>query len=135
MNKNLSTIHTIYESFGKGDIPAIIAHFADDIRLEQWADNSAQKAGVPWILPRKGKEGAAAFFSAVGQLDLKEFTVLSIMANENQVAAEVVIEARVPATGKHYRDEEMQLWTFNEEGRITRIRHYLDTAKHIAAAK
>ncbi|MEO8453032.1 MAG: hypothetical protein ABI647_24800 [Gemmatimonadota bacterium] len=51
----------------------------------------------------------------------------------NQVAVEFVLAARVP-TGNHYRDEELHLWTFNEHGQVTRLRHYTDTAKHIAAA-
>jgi hypothetical protein len=31
-------------------------------------------------------------------------------------------------------DEELHLWTFDEDGRVVRLRHYRDTAKHIAAA-
>jgi ketosteroid isomerase-like protein len=57
------------------------------------------------------------------------------MADDNQVAAEVVIEVEIPVTGGHYRDEEMHLWTFDETGKVIRLRHYIDTAKHIAAWK
>jgi ketosteroid isomerase-like protein len=57
------------------------------------------------------------------------------MSNENQVAVEFIIEADVPATGGHYRDEEIHLWTFDKEGKVIRLRHYADTAKHINAAK
>jgi ketosteroid isomerase-like protein len=47
-----------------------------------------------------------------------------------------VLEANLPAWGGgHYRDEEMHLWTFDDEGKVTRLRHYTDTAKHIAAFK
>ena len=135
MNNNLATVNAIYEAFGRGDIPAIVNHIADDVQWEQWADNSAQKAGVPWMQPQHGKEGAMAFFKVAGGLTIKEFTVLSVMGNDRQVAAEFVIEAEVPGTGKGYRDEEMHLWTFNEEGKVIRLRHYTDTAKHIAVAK
>ena len=134
MNNNLQTINNIYEAFGKGDIPFIINCLAEDVEWEQWADNSAQKAGVPWMQAQPGKAGAMEFFKTLGQLVIKEFSVLSVMGNENQVAAEFVIEAEIPATGGVYRDEEIHLWTFNEEGKITRLRHYIDTAKHIAAA-
>jgi len=34
----------------------------------------------------------------------------------------------------HYRDEEMHLWTFDANGKVIRLRHYTDTAKHIQAA-
>jgi ketosteroid isomerase-like protein len=54
------------------------------------------------------------------------------MEGGNQVVAEIVIEANLP-NGGHYRDEELHLWTFDEDGKITRLRHYVDTAKHIAA--
>lgn len=129
------TVKGIYEAFGRGDIPAIVEHLADDVQWEQWADNSAQKTGVPWLQARQGKEGAMEFFKVVSEIAIKEFSVLSIMGNGNKVAAEFVIEADVPATGGHYRDEEMHLWTFNDEGKVTRLRHYTDTAKHIEAAK
>ena len=33
----------------------------------------------------------------------------------------------------HFRDEEVHLWTFNDAGKVTRLRHYTDTAKQIAA--
>jgi ketosteroid isomerase-like protein len=123
----------IYEAFGRGDIPSILQHLADDVAWEGWADNQAQKAGVPWMKARRGKAGAGEFFGVVGQLQIHDFKVLSIMAGGNQVAAEFVIEATVPS-GKRYRDEEMHLWTFNDAGKVVRLRHYLDTAKHIAMA-
>jgi len=44
------------------------------------------------------------------------------------------LEADLPAFGGgHYRDEEMHLWTFDDNGKVTRLRHYVDTAKHVAA--
>jgi ketosteroid isomerase-like protein len=134
MSDHLAIVSAIYEAFGRRDIPAILDHLADEVQWESWADNSAQKAGVPWMLPRQGKEGVAAFFGVVATLDIKEFRVLSLMAGGNQVAAEFVLEADVPASGGHYRDEEMHLWTFDEDGKVVRLRHYTDTAKHIAAA-
>lgn len=135
MNNNVATVKRIYEAFGKGDIPTIIDCVADDVQWEQWDDNSAQKAGVPWMQAQKGKQGVIDFFNIAGELEVKDFQVLSIMANETQVAAEFVFEARVPSTGNRYRDEEIHLWTFNEEGKVIGLRHYADTAKLIAAAK
>lgn len=133
MTDNLTTIAGIYEAFGKGDIPAILNCLSDDVQWEQWADNSAQKAGVPWMQARKGKEGVLEFFKIVAGLSIKDLGVLSIMGNDRQVAVEFFIEAEVPSTGGHYRDEELHLWTFDEQGKVVRMRHYTDTAKHIAA--
>lgn len=134
MSNHIATVKKIYEAFGKGNIPAILDHLSDQVHWEQWEDNSTQKAGVPWMLSRNGKEGAMAFFRALGDLRISHFQVISLMGNENQVAAEIAIEADVPAAGSHFQDEELHLWTFNGEGKVVRFRHYLDTAKHIAAA-
>ena len=135
MKNNVATVNRIYEAFGKGDISTIIDYIADNVQWEQWADNSAQNAGVPWMQAQKGKQGVLNFFKNVGELEVKDFQVLSIMANETQVAAEIIFEARVPSTGNRYRDEEIHLWTFNEEGKVTGLRHYVDTAKLIATCE
>jgi len=131
---NLATVQSIYESFGKGDIPAILDVLADDVEWESWTDNSAFKAGVPWMVPRHGKAEAVHFFEAAGQMEILDLQVLNMMEGGNQVAVEFALEANLPAWGGgHYRDEEIHLWTFNHEGKVTRLRHYTDTAKHIAA--
>jgi ketosteroid isomerase-like protein len=131
--QNLAAVQRIYEAFGKGDVPAILDELAEDVAWEQWADNQAQKAGVPWFAPRSGRDGAAEFFALVGGWEIRDFQLLSMMAGGDQVAVEFVMEA-IPAGGTHFRDEEMHLWTFDEHGKVARLRHYTDTAKHIAAA-
>ena len=86
------------------------------------------------MTPRSGKEDAVHFFVIAGQMDIVDLQVLSMMEGGNQVAVEFVLEANLPAWGGgHYRDEEIHLWTFNEDGKVSRLRHYTDTAKHIAA--
>jgi ketosteroid isomerase-like protein len=129
---NLATIREIYDAFGRGDIPAILGKIAPDCRWESWENNRAQRQGVPTLQPRTGPAGVAQFFAAVGGLDIHDFGVLDILAGERQVAVEFVIEFSTPAGGRA-RDEEVHLWTLNDQGQVTRLRHYVDTAKHIAA--
>ncbi|MFZ1554521.1 MAG: nuclear transport factor 2 family protein [Anaerolineae bacterium] len=136
MSDNLATIGAIYEAFGKGDIPTILGHLADDVRWEEWADNTAQKAGVPWLQARHDKAGALEFFQVMGSLlQVTELRILSLMAGGNQVAVVFVIACDVRGTDRRYRDEEIHLWTLNDAGKVVRMRHYADTAKHIAAAQ
>jgi uncharacterized protein len=132
MSEHLSTLASVYEAFGRGDVPAILEHLADDVRWEEWADNRAQKAGVPWLLARRGKEGAAEFFRSLGAMTITDFQVLSLLSGGNQVAAEV--DLTIEIGGKKLREEEMHLWTFDTAGKVIRFRHYADTAKHIEAA-
>jgi ketosteroid isomerase-like protein len=131
--QNLAAVQGIYEAFGRGDVPALLGALAEDVAWEQWGENHAQRAGVPWMQERRGREGAGEFFASIAAWEIHEFQVLSMMAGGDQVAVEVVMDA-TPAGGTRYRDEELHLWTFGADGKVTRLRHYTDTAKHIAAA-
>jgi ketosteroid isomerase-like protein len=131
---NEQTVQDIYAAFQRGDVPAILERLADDVQWEAWDNHSAHAANVPWMRPRQGKAGAAEFFATVGQMLITDFRVLSIMSGSNQVAAELIVGANVPGGG-HFRDEEMHLWTFDASGKVTRLRHYIDTTKHIDAAR
>jgi len=131
---NLAAVQGIYEAFGRGDVPAILAVLAEDVEWESWDDNSAVRAGVPTMVPRHGKDEVAGFFETAGQMKITDLQIVNMMEGPNQVAVEFVLEADLPTWGGgHYRDEEIHLWTFNAEGKVTRLRHYIDTAKHIAA--
>jgi len=133
MPDHVATVASIYEAFGRGDVPSILGALSEDVRWEEWADNRAQTSDVPWLRARRGKAGALEFFTIAGQFKIHEFRVVSLLAGGNQVVAEVVIDATVP-TGARYRDEELHLWTFDQAGKVARLRHYVDTAKHILAA-
>jgi ketosteroid isomerase-like protein len=130
---NAAAIQRIYAAFGSGDIPTLLDHLDDDVAWESWTDNRGQAAGVPWLAERRGKAGAAEFFALAGSLEMRDFQVLDVLASDRQAAVEVVIEYVDPATGAHIRDEELHLWTFGDDGKVTRLRHYADTAKHVAA--
>jgi ketosteroid isomerase-like protein len=96
---NLATVQSIYEAFGKGDVPAILNVLADDVEWESWADNSVN-AGVPWMVPRRGKAEVVKFFEATGQMDIVDLKVLDMMESGNQVAVEFVLVASLPAWGE-----------------------------------
>ena len=131
---NIATVQGIYEAFGCGDVPAILASLAADVAWEHWADNSAQKADVPWMRPRSGPDDALEFFKIIGEWAPQRFEVLSLMEGGNKVAAEVEAEFLMPS-GKRFSEQEMHLWEFNAEGKVSVFRHYLDTAKHIDLAR
>jgi uncharacterized protein len=134
---NVKTVQGLYEAFGRGDIPAIMDTMSDHMEWEQWSDqNTAQEAGVPWMMRRTGKDGVAEFFQAVADnLEFHSFQPVNILEGGNQVAATISFEATAKETGERFRDEEIHLWTFDDAGKIVGMRHYNDTAKHIRAAK
>jgi hypothetical protein len=61
-----------------------------------------------------------------------DFQVLDMLASDRQVAVEVQISIAMPG-GDSITDEEVHLYSLNDEGRINRMRHYVDTAKQIRA--
>jgi uncharacterized protein len=129
---NLATVQAIYEAFGNGDLPAIIDQMAEDVEWEHWEDNHAQNAGVPSLQARNGKADVSEFFAVAATMEITDFQVRNLMEGGNQVAATVVIETGLPGGG-HYRDEEIHLWSFDPNGKVNGLRHYVDTAKQIAA--
>jgi ketosteroid isomerase-like protein len=131
---NSAAVQALYGAFGRGDIPAILELLADDVRWEHWGDSFAQRADVPWMKARTGREEVTGFFAVVGAFEITEFSVRDLMASENQVTAEIVIEVGLPDGGR-YRDEELHLWSFDADGKVRALRHYTDTAKQIAAAR
>ncbi len=132
--RNTATVGAIYEAFGRGDVPAILALIADDCAWENWADNSAQKAGVPWMQAGTGPSGVGAFFQAISAWQPNRFEVLGLMTGGDKVVAEVEADFTV-GNGKRFAEQELHLWTLNAEGKVTAFRHYLDTAKHIEVSR
>ncbi len=130
---NAATVTELYDAFGRGDVPAFLALLADDVAWEDWRDNWAQRSGIPTMTRRTGPAEVAAFLTIVGTWTLHDFSVLDVIGDGRQVVAEVRVEFTLPNGGR-FADEEVHLWTFDESGRVIRLRHYLDTAKHIAAS-
>ncbi len=130
----LETVQQMYAAFNRGDTPAILDMVEDDAKWDEWEDRSAQHAGVSWVRGGTGKAAAAEFFTVLGKLRSSEFRVLGMMASDSQVAAEVAIDATLP-NGIHVKDEVLDIWNLNSQGKVIRFRHYIDTAKHVAAAE
>jgi ketosteroid isomerase-like protein len=126
-------VNDLYAAFQRGDIAFILGRLDENVQWEQWENNTAQAARVPWLAPRKGPAAVADFFRVIGQMKFHEFRVLSVLGGGNEVAGVIAIDAELPG-GARLRDEEIHLFTFNAAGKVVRFRHYLDTAKHIEAA-
>jgi ketosteroid isomerase-like protein len=131
---NAATVAAIYDAFGHGDVGAILERLADGVAWDEWPDNFAQRAGVPHLVRRRGRNDVAGFFGVIGAWTVLDFAVLDVIGTGRQVAAEVRASFALPG-GARFADEELHLWTFGEDGRVVRFRHYCDTAKHIAVSE
>jgi ketosteroid isomerase-like protein len=129
---NLAVVGGIYDAFGRGDVDFILGQIADDCAWESWLDNHGQQAGIPAMKPRHGRAGVAEFFADVATMQIQDFQVLDMLASDRQVVVEVQISIAMPDGGS-LTDEELHLYSLNDEGKINRMRHYVDTAKQIKA--
>jgi len=131
----VAAVAAIYDAFGRGDVATILTLLDDDVSWDaDWADNWGQRSPLEHFTPRRGPAGVAAFFRQVAGYTVHDFQVLDLMSSDRQVVAEVVIEMEAPNGGR-FRDEELHRWRFGPDGRVTSMRHYVDTAKHLAAGR
>ena len=122
---NIDTVKAMYEAFGRGDIPAILEKLDENV---EW-DTDYDSPAAPWMEPRRGRDNILGFFEAVATMQITKFEPHTFGADGNKVVAVVDIEAE--PKGKHYAiPNEGHLWTFNDEGKVTKFQHMTDTALH-----
>lgn len=129
---DLEIVQAAYGAFARGDVDTFLSFLHDDVRWEDWPDNHAQKAGVPYLAARRGKAEVPGFFGALAGIELRGLEPIRFLSGLGAVAVEVEISFVVKSTGKLLTDQEVHLWSL-EGGKVTRLRHYADTAKHIEA--
>ena len=125
------TVTDVYAAFQRQDLPAILAHVADDV---DWRNDGVASKECPWNGNFSGKAQLPGFFKAVGeQLDIQVFDVKAMAASGPYVAVHLRIESRLRKNGRELRNDSIHFWTFNDRGQIASYRHYNDTAAELAA--
>lgn len=124
---HLEKVQAMYAAFGRGDVPAILEHLAEDVEWEYGVPST----DVPWLQPRRGRDGAAAFFASLQALEFKVFRVKVLVESGDVVFATFDIEAVLRESGRSIVEEdEVHIWHFSADGLVTRFRHRADTHQH-----
>jgi ketosteroid isomerase-like protein len=130
-NPQLQTIQAIYTAFGKGDVPAILAHVTPDAEFS-FAGGSPD---VPWHGPWRGADGITRFFAEVGQgVEFQTFEPLGFATGEGTVAVRLHLVYRLRRSGRTVDEHQVHWWTLRD-GKVASLTHFEDTAQVIAAAK
>ena len=129
---NAAAVAEVYAAFGRGDVAAILDQLTEDVAWDVWPRHYAQQADVAHLRARRGPAEVAEFFVEISGWTVRAFDVQDIIGTGRQVVAQVHAEFELPDGGRIH-DEELHLWTFDDQGRVCAFRHYCDTAKHIAA--
>ncbi len=120
---NMETVQAVYEAFGRGDVATILSHLADDVA---W-DTRTPSFGLPWYEPRRGREQVAGFFGDLAaNVVLHKLEPTNFLVGGDQVAAVFDIALEVKGAPELIEDQEVHLWTFDGDGRISAFAHVCD---------
>jgi ketosteroid isomerase-like protein len=121
----ITTVQHIYEAFGRGDIGFILDQLTDDVDWASCPDSDI----APWHGIHQGKAEVPHFFKALGEnLEITEFTPLSLAANDTDVMVVTRWSATALATGKTATMDIHHWWRFRD-GKIYLYRGTEDTAQ------
>jgi uncharacterized protein len=121
--QNVEFVKGIYGAFGRGDVPAVLGAFADDI---EWFEAEGMPYGG---LHRGGEAVAEKVFGPIAE-DVEGFMVTpeEFMASGDAVAVVTRYTGTGKATGKGLDQTAVHVWDIRD-GRAARFRQFMDTVK------
>jgi ketosteroid isomerase-like protein len=119
----VETVQSLYAAFGRGDIATVLASLAPDAR---WSNPGPSEFGA-YFGEKRGHEEILALFGFLGQnFEFTVFEPREFFAVEEKVVVLLRIEGRVPATGKQFEEDAVQVFTF-QDGAIVRFQDFQDS--------
>ena len=127
--ENVTTVQIIYEAFGRADVAAILARVRPD---PEW-DFAGAKSEVPWHRAVHGSAELPRFFGALmDSVSLERFEPREFVHCGPHVMVDVHIAYTVKRTGSKVEMDQIHWWTL-DDGKVSRLRHYEDTAQVLRA--
>ena len=123
-------VQTLYEAFGKGDLPTILNHIAYPVDWEFVGPKSLGYTG-----PRRTREEVTDFFAQVAALDdIQEFEPREFIAACEHVTVLGWERTTPKPAGRQFTTEWIHVWTVRS-GKVTRFKAFFDTAEAVAARR
>ena len=125
--ENVEFVKQGFAALEKGDIPALLDMLAEDVDWQSPVTRT-EHVEITWAQQRRGREQVAQFFKELGEaVQPENFEFLEITAQDDRVVVEGRNQGSVRSTGRTYEHEWVMVFTIRD-GKITRCRHYYDTA-------
>ena len=123
---NVRLLKSLYEAFGRGEIPTVLGAMSPDIKWHQAESNPYNPSGEAWVGPD----------AVLNNLFMKlggEWDGFSVHPKTFHDAGDsVIVEGRYTgtykATGKSMDSQFCHVWDV-KAGKVTRFQQYVDTAK------
>jgi ketosteroid isomerase-like protein len=121
--QNVALVRSIYESFARGDVPAVLARFADDIEWNE-AENFPYADGNPYRGPQSVLQGVFARLGA----DWERFSVepREWLDAGDRVVALGTYRGTHKATGRQVQAQFAHVWSLRQ-GKVAQFQQYTDT--------
>ena len=127
---SVGVVQGIYESFGKGDVTAVLERIATDSELSFEGPREIAWAGT-W----KGRDGFAQFLRTLAEhLDDIKVTMTPFAADGARVVCAGRYQGRVRSTGAHIDSPLVHLWTVRD-GVVVGCVEMTNTAVEVAACQ
>jgi ketosteroid isomerase-like protein len=125
--QSIELVEGVYGAFARGDVPAVLGAFADDI---EWYEAEGMPYGG---LHRGGEAVAQKVFGPITE-DVEGFAVVpeEFMGSGGTVAAVVRYTGTGKATGKALDLPAVHIWDIRD-GKVARFRQFIDTVKFAEA--
>ena len=123
---NVSLLKSLYDAFGRGDVPAVLGAMSPEMRWHEAEGNPYMPSGEAWVGPDAIVNN---LFIKLG-MEWDAFTVHPKSFYDG--GSSVIVEARYTgtykATGKSMDAQVCHIWDVTN-GKVTRFQQYVDTAK------
>lgn len=123
---NVSFLKSLYDAFGRGDVPTVLGGMSPAIRWHEAEGNPYRPSGEPWVGPEAILN---SLFMKLGE----EWDGFSVHPRSFYDAGDrVIVEGRYSgtykATGKSMDTQMCHVWDV-KDGKVTKFQQYVDTAK------
>ena len=128
---NIQTTKGVYAAFKRGDRAAMLAVFAENIKLV-----SEPGAGeLPWAGVYEGHAGVETQQDRLAEhVEVSGLEELDFLVSESQVAVVLRVEMTLKKNGQKVSfPRYVQLWTFDESGKVASVCEVYDPTELLAA--
>jgi ketosteroid isomerase-like protein len=128
-SENTKVVQDMYAAFGRGDIPTVLSHVADDVA---WQAVYGVGSHVPHSGERHGKPAVADFFKQVGEsVNFSRFEPREFVATGDKVIGLGHYTATTPIE-KGFDSDFAMVFTLRN-GKVTRFQEFCNSAAVDAA--
>jgi len=122
--QNVEFVKGVYGAFARGDVPAVLGEFADDI---EWFEAE----GMPYGGVYRGPEAVAqnVFGPITEDIDSFALVIEELLDSGATVAAVVRYTGTGKASGKALDVPAVHVWDIRD-GKLARFRQFIDTVKY-----